>query len=140
MPETDPMDNLPWVQEDSLIRWHDKIIEKTGGLRGIRDKGALDSALNRPKNTYAFGGDSIDICDLAAEYGFGIACNHAFADGNKRTAIFAMKWFLEDCGFMLIASEDEQFNIMIDIANNSKNVKHLAAWVRLNLRKKTNLS
>lgn len=134
------MENLPWIKEDLLIRGHERIIEETGGIQGIRDRGALDSALNRPKNVYAFGDDSVDICDLAAEYGFGIARNHAFADGNKRTAISAMKWFLEDCGFMLIASEDEQFNIMIDIANKSKNVKHLAAWVRLNLRKKTNLS
>ena len=134
------MKNLPWIKEDSLIKYHEKIIAETGGIQGIRDMGALESALSRPKNKYLFEGDSVDICDVAAEYEFGIARNHAFADGNKRTAILAMKWFLEDSGFALIASEDDQFNIILDVAKGTKDVKHLAAWMRLNLHNATSAS
>jgi death-on-curing protein len=73
-----------WVAKDVVLAIHDRQIAEHGGTPGIRDVGIVDSALARPQNLDAYG--QPDIADLAAAYAYGIAKNHGFADGNKRTA------------------------------------------------------
>lgn len=73
-----------WVAKDVVLAIHDRQIAEHGGTSGIRDVGLVDSALARPQNLDAYG--QPDIADLAAAYAYGIAKNHGFADGNKRTA------------------------------------------------------
>ncbi len=73
-----------WVAKDVVLAIHDRQIAEHGGTSGIRDVGIVDSALARPQNLDAYG--QPDIADLAAAYAYGIAKNHGFADGNKRTA------------------------------------------------------
>lgn len=71
---------------------HDEQLRRHGGARGLRDDNALESALARTENKAVYGDP--DLCDLAAAYVFGLARNHAFVDGNKRTAIVAAATFL----------------------------------------------
>jgi death-on-curing protein len=73
-----------WVAKDVVLAIHDRQIAEHGGTSGIRDVGLVDSALARPQNLDAYG--QPDVADLAAAYAYGIAKNHGFADGNKRTA------------------------------------------------------
>lgn len=127
------MDSLrpPWLSKKGIIAGHDRLIADHGGLQGIRDENALESALERPRNRHAYEEDT-DTFDLAAEYGFGIACNHPFSDGNKRTALLAMKWFIEDSGFRIYASDNNQLAMILDVAGGRMDKDKLAAWLRLN--------
>jgi len=70
-----------WVLDDTVLAIHNRQIAEHGGLAGVRDLGALKSALDRPKNKFAYA--EADIFELAAAYGYGIASNHPFSDGNK---------------------------------------------------------
>jgi death on curing protein len=77
------MDAPKWLSERIVLAIHDQQIAEHGGSPGLRDPGLLDSALNRPVNTHVYD-ESASLFDLAADYGFGLAKNHAFIDGNKR--------------------------------------------------------
>jgi death-on-curing protein len=103
-----------------------------GGLPGLRDLNALESALGRPQNKWHY--DEADLMSCAAAYGFGIAKNHAFADGNKRTAMVAMATFLEVNGEKFIASEAETVLTMLAVASGSMSEKQLAEWLRANTK------
>jgi len=89
----------------------------------------LESALARPqqKRTYEEG---IDVADLAAAYGFGIAKNHPFIDGNKRTAFMALYTFLRLNGVRLVATEPEAVTVMLGVASGELGEPELAAWCR----------
>jgi death on curing protein len=90
---------MNFLKRDFVERLHDLQIERFGGASGLRDAGALESALGRPLNKHAYGCD--DVIELAAAYLFGLAKNHAFIDGNKRIAIAAAGVFLMDNGLMI---------------------------------------
>ena len=76
-----------FVRRETVLALHDRAVQMFGGLPGLRDAGLLDSALARPENLLAYAPEgTVDLCDLAAAYAFGISKNHAFHDGNKRTA------------------------------------------------------
>jgi death-on-curing protein len=81
-----------WLDAALALAIHDRQLAEHGGPTGLRDAGALESALARPRNQWEYGED--DRCALAAAYAFGIARNHPFADGNKRTAWVLARAFL----------------------------------------------
>lgn len=94
----------------------------------MRDQSLLLSALARPQNLTAYG--EPDIADLAAAYSVGIARNHAFLDGNKRTAWVIAEVFLLKNGYQLIANDAEGVEVMLSVADGSMSEAKFAAWLR----------
>lgn len=118
-----------WVAENAIYAIHDEQIAEHGGLAGVRDKALLLSALARPQNLVAYGNP--DIADLAAAYAVGIARNHPFLDGNKRTAIVvAGGVFLPLNGYELVADNREIVRVMLAVAEGLMADAELAAWFR----------
>ena len=111
---------------------HDEQIAEHGGLAGVRDLGLVLSALARSQNLAAYGNP--DIADLAAAYAVGIARNHAFLDGNKRTAWVAAETFLLKNGYELIASDEAGVTAMLAVAEGSMPEPEFAIWVRTYIR------
>src|SRR3990167_9537673 len=104
-----------WIPKATVFGAHAKSLAGFGGADGVRDEGLLESALARPENLAAYG--EPDAFDLAAAYAFGIVRNHAFVDGNKRTAFVTAALFLELNGFSLAASEPEATATMLAFAS-----------------------
>jgi len=120
-----------WVAEDVVLAIHDEQIAEHGGLAGVRDRALLHSALARPQHLVAY--EHPDVADLAASYTFGIARNHPFLDGNKRTAlVVAAGVFLPLNGYKLSASDGESVRVMLSVADGSVSEPELAAWLRAN--------
>jgi death on curing protein len=115
---------LSWRIVDSI---HLEQILQHGGARGVRDKGLIDSALARPLNKWQYEG--ADVFTLAAAYGFGIAKNHGYEDGNKRTAFVCLYTFLGLNGYDLEASEPEVVRVMNAVADGSLHEQGLADWI-----------
>ena len=122
-----------WVSTNVVLAIHDEQIAEHGGLPGLRDDSLLLSALARPQNLAAYGNP--DIADLAAAYAFGIAGNHPFLDGNKRTALtVAAGVFLPLNGYELSASDIDTVTAMLAVADGSMSEPDFAAWLRTNIR------
>lgn len=120
---------IRWVAESVVLALHDEQLAEHGGAPGIRDVSLLLAALARPRNIAAYG--TPDLADLAAAYAMGIARNHAFVDGNKRTAIVAAAGvFLPLNGFELTASNEEIVRVMLAVADGSMPEEALAGWFR----------
>ena len=118
-----------WVAEDVVLAIHDEQLAEHGGMKGLRDKSLLLSALARPQNLAAYG--TPDVAELAASYVMGIARNHAFIDGNKRTAlVVAAGVFLPLNGYKLTASDGETVRVMLTVAEGSMAEQELALWFR----------
>ena len=81
-----------WISKKALLVLHEESIAEFGGARGLRDEGLLESALARARNTYAYN-PAATLAELAASYGYGVAKNHAFVDGNKRAAFLCIGLF-----------------------------------------------
>ena len=96
---------------------------------GLRDDGLLESALAKAPNRWHYETGS-DLMDFAASYGYGLTCNHAFIDGNKRIAFLAMFVFLGLNGYRLIATEPEVVKLMLDVASGKCDENELAKWLR----------
>lgn len=113
-----------------VVDLHRAILEHTGGLAGIRDLGALDSALAQPKAT--FGGSDLHptLVEKAAALCVSLVRNHAFVDGNKRVGHAAMETFLVLNGMEIEASTDEQERVMLDVAVGAWGRTELANWLR----------
>ena len=109
--------------------YHAMLLAEHGGAEGFRDKGLFDSAVARPKNLFAYGNPK-DICDLGAAYGFGLAKNHPFIDGNKRTAYLAMVSLLEKNGRTLEVTQSEAAKVMFGVAAGEITESTLAEWLR----------
>lgn len=120
---------MKWLQTNTVLAIHKLQITEHGGSDGVRDNGLLESALARPRNIQAYEPDA-DIARLAAAYGFGIAKNHPFIDGNKRTALVATRTFLLLNGFSLAASQKEKYLTFLALAEGSLSEDDLAAWLR----------
>jgi death-on-curing protein len=123
-----------WVQENVVAAIHEAQLAEHGGGAGLRDEGSLRSALARPQNLLAYG-DKPDSADLAAAYGFGLACNHPFADGNKRTAFVTMELFLDLNGWTLTADDTDCITTMEAVAAGQMTEADLAAWIRAHMAK-----
>jgi death-on-curing protein len=117
-----------WIDHSVVVAIHEAQIAEHGGSAGIRDAGLLQSALARPRNLLAYGAP--DCADLAAAYGFGIARNHPFIDGNKRTAFVVAELFLELNGHELVANDIECVMTMLAVAAGDIDETSFAAWLR----------
>lgn len=116
-----------WVEEAVVIAIHRRQLAEHGGSDGIRDQGLLESALFRPKNQLAY--SNPNLFDLAAAYGYGIAKNHPFIDGNKRTSYVVTLTFLKLNGYDLQASATEKYQVWMQLADSQINETDLAKWV-----------
>jgi death-on-curing protein len=127
---TDSVYQWVWLLPQTLQAVHDEQLEEHGGARGVRDITLFESALARPENLLHYGNP--DAADLAAAYGFGIARNHPFVDGNKRTAFVAVELFLALNGFDLIANDADCVMTMLKVAAEDMTEVAFAAWIRSN--------
>jgi death-on-curing protein len=121
-----------WIKESSVLAIHEEQIAEHGGLAGVRDLPLLQSALARPQNLAAYG--SPDVADLAASYAVGIARNHAFLDGSKRTAWVVAETFLLKNGYELIARDDDGVTTMLAVAEGTMPEQEFAIWQRTYIR------
>jgi len=119
-----------WLLEETVIAIHHRQIAEHGGGEGVRDEGLLASALARPQNLLAYGQPQPDLAALAAAYAFGIARDHPFVDGNKRTALVVVRTFLLLNGVDLEAGQDEKFLTFLQLAEGSLTEAELADWIR----------
>ena len=121
---------IKFVPEELVPDMHRNLIERYGGMHGIRDRGLLASALAQPKMTV--GGKFVHrtIFDKASAYGYHLCANHAVIDGNKRIAFGVMYLFLERNGYELSATEQDAYQTMIAVAKGSMKKPALAAWLR----------
>ncbi|MHB1223332.1 MAG: type II toxin-antitoxin system death-on-curing family toxin [Gemmatimonadaceae bacterium] len=125
------MNEPVWIPLATLHLLHDRQLELFGGLHGIRDEGAIDSALARPPNAWAYDQTSdIDVETLAATYLCALARQQGYLDGNKRTALAAMLVFLKLNGRTLTAPGPELYAVVIAAATNEIGVERVAEWIR----------
>ena len=122
--------NTSWVWIDSrvLLAAHDEQLVEHGGAPGTRDLGLFESAISRPRNLAHYG--EPDIADLAASYGCGLARNHPFIDGNKRTAFVAVELFLALNGHELAADDTDCVLTMLAVAAGAMEESAFDTWLR----------
>ena len=120
---------MKWLRTDAVLAMHARQIAEHGGGSGVRDVGLLKSALARPQNILSYEPDA-DIARLAASLAVGIAKNHPFVDGNKRTALVATRTFLILNGFELKATQQEKYLTFLSLAEGSISEDELAVWLR----------
>ena len=123
-----------WIDRAVLIAIHDMQLAEHGGGAGLRDGNLLESALAKPENLAAYGDP--DVAALAAAYGYGISRNHAFIDGNKRTALVAAELFLQLNGWRLEVDDADCVLTMLQVATGDITKEAFAGWLRLNAHKK----
>ncbi len=124
-------DTWVWVPRAVLLAVHDEQLAEHGGAAGLRDEGLFDSALARPQQLAAYGDP--DVADLAASYAFGLARNHPFIDGNKRTAFVAAQLFLRLNGWRIHADLVEVTVKMLQLAAGDLDEAAYAQWLRAHL-------
>jgi death on curing protein len=120
-----------WLDREVMLAVHDEQLAEHGGISGVRDMSLFDSALAKPLNVAAYGQPS--AAKLAASYGYGIARNHPFLDGNKRTAFVAVELFLVLNGFRLVADDAQCVLTMLDVASGQITEDAFAAWIEANI-------
>ena len=124
------MSSWRWIRADLVYAVHEIQLARHGGLDGIRDKNAVESALARPEQLDAYGNPKPDAADLAAGYAYGFARNHGFSDGNKRTAWVIARVLLADNDLSLQFAEIDAIQTMEAVASGSLGEKQLADWFR----------
>lgn len=124
--------SVVWVDESVVLALHEEHLEEHGGAVGIRDRGLLESALFRPQNLVSYGNP--DMAALAAAYGFGLAKNHPFMDGNKRTAFTVTELFLVLNGYELMANDASCVFTMLNLADGRLSETEFTAWIRGNMK------
>jgi death-on-curing protein len=112
-----------------IIALHQAVLNQTGGATGIRDLGALESALAQPRATFGGTDLHVTVVQKAAALGFSLTLNHPFVDGNKRAAHAAMEVFLILNGLELIGTVDEHERLMLDLADGRISREQLATWI-----------
>jgi death-on-curing protein len=120
-----------WLALELVVAIHENQLKRFGGPPGVRDLGALESALGRARNRWAY--ENSDPATLAAAYGFGIARNHPFVDGNKRAALLSIVTFLGLNGVDFVADEAEAVVIIRELASGEVDESGLARWIADNL-------
>lgn len=119
-----------WLSRDIVIAIHDEQLAIHGGASGLRDEGMLESALDRPRNKWSY--EAAELPELAASYAFGIARNHPFVDGNKRTSLLALYTFLGINDVEFIVPEAEAAAIILALAAGEVSEESLTRWIRDN--------
>lgn len=123
-----------WLRKPLVLAIHDRQIAEHGGSAGVRDEGLLESALARPQQLHAYGDPVPELADLAAALAYGLARNHPFVDGNKRTAAVCCETFVELNGAMLEADDLELFQRYLALAEGKLAERDFAVWLRQRLR------
>ena len=123
-----------WIEKPLILAIYDRQLAEHGGIGGVRDESLLDSALARPRQLHAYGDPLPDLVDLAASLTFGLARNHPFADGNKRTAAVACETFLMLNGATLEADDLALYPVYIALAEGSMPEAEFAAWLRRHIQ------
>lgn len=126
---TDPV----WVLRETVLALHEQLLAHFGGSGGVRDEGLLASALARPQNVVAY--EKPTTFDLAASYAFGLIKNHAFVDGNKRTAFAVAALLLELNGYRFEAGETDATVQTLALAASAMSESDYAKWLESNSRK-----
>lgn len=119
-----------WLTEAEVLAAHQAQVEDHGGAHGVRDIGQLQSAIFPPQHRFNY--ETPSLYDLAASYAFGLARNHPFIDGNKRTAFIACYAFLRINGIRLIADEGDVVRVFVDLAAGALDENALAKWIETN--------
>jgi death on curing protein len=120
-----------WLSREVMLAVHDEQLAEHGGQFGVRDMGLFDSALARPQQVASYGEPT--AANLAASYGYCIARNHPFLDGNKRTAFVAVELFLVLNGYRLAADDANCVLTMLDVAAGQISEEQFAAWIERHL-------
>ena len=123
-----------WIDERDTLALHDRLLALDGGAAGVRNRGLLQSALARPQQLHAYGDDP-DTVDMAAAYAGGIARNHPFVDGNKRTAFVVGVLFLEINGYRFAASEEDATQAVLGLADGTIDETSFIRWLRANVNR-----
>lgn len=119
-----------WLTRKMVVAIHDEQLAIHGGASGLRDEGMLESALDRPKNKWSY--ENAGLAELAAAYGFALARNHPFVDGNKRTSLLALYTFLGVNGIDFDVPEAEAAAIILSLAAGEVSEESLTRWIRDN--------
>ena len=125
---------IEWIEKSLALAIHDRQLAEHGGIAGVRDEGMLESALARPQQRHAYGNPPPDLADLAATLAFGIARNHPFLDGNKRTAAVACETFILLNNATLEAEDHELYPAYLSLAEGALDEDGFAAWLRPRIR------
>ena len=121
---------IVWITRALALAIHERQVSEHGGDPGVRDGALLESALARPQQLQAYGDLPPDLASLAASLAFGIARNHPFVDGNKRTAHVCYRAFLAMNDIELLASDEEKYLRMLSLAEGSVDDAGFADWLR----------
>ena len=122
------MDEPMWIDKPEVLVAHSRQLAEHGGSDGLRDETLLDSALSKPRNVFAYG-SSVTLPRLAASYAFGLARNHAFIDGNKRTALVVSEGFLRLNGLKIVSTPEEKYFTFLHLADGSLSEDELTTWL-----------
>lgn len=125
---------IVWVGKRLALAIHERQLAEHGGSSGVRDEKLLESALARPRQLYAYGNPAPDIAELAASLAFGLARNHPFVDGNKRTAAVCCEVFLAINNVELDANDAELYTEYHALAEGRLAETDFAAWLRPRLK------
>ncbi len=121
---------IVWIDRALVLAIHDRQIIEHGGADGVRDDGLLESALARPQQMLAYAQPEPDLADLATALAYGIARNHPFVDGNKRTAYVALRTFLVLNGTDVVASAEDRYTHMLALAGGGLSASEFSTWLR----------
>ena len=120
-----------WIEAELALAIHDRQLAEHGGPIGVRDASALESALARARNQWAYG--EADLCALAEAYAYGVARNHHFTDGNKRTAWVLARLFLALNDLRIIFAPEEAIQMVLALAGGTLAEADVANWFRARL-------
>ncbi len=123
-----------WMTPELAEAIHERQLAEHGGPSGVRDRGLFGSALARPQQLAAYADHRVDAPALAAAYAFGLARNHPFIDGNKRTAAVVCEVFLELNAYLLLAEDADLYPGFLGLAEGTLSEQELAEWLRLHAR------
>ncbi|HET7923206.1 MAG TPA: type II toxin-antitoxin system death-on-curing family toxin [Gammaproteobacteria bacterium] len=123
-----------WIGKPLALAIHERQLAEHGGSSGVRDENMLESALARPQQLYAYGDPAPDLADLAASLAYGLAKNHPFVDGNKRTAHVCYRVFLALNDVEFEAGDEDKYVTMVSLAEGALKEKDFAAWLRQHVR------
>lgn len=123
-----------WLETATVRLFHKRQLAEHGGMAGLRDENMLMSALAKPQQLWCYGSPPPDICALASAYAYGLAKNHPFLDGNKRTAAIACETFLILNGRSFAIGEEEKYPVYLALAAGEIPEEEFAEWLRENTR------
>ncbi len=127
--------NWEWIPPSVAYAIHDKQLAEHGGIAGVKDHNLVGSALARPRQLAVYGQPPPDVADLAAAYAYGIARNHGFNDGNKRTAWILARLFVGLNGYTLQFSQAEAYATVVALAAGELDERAFAEWLRQRIAK-----